>query len=74
MTKSIRRIVTPSDEKIDMSKISIKDSLSIRTLLFDALDFFKKEKKEKLPVFDKKRFVGYLYKQEMKKIINEVIK
>ena len=74
MTKSIRKIFTPHEEKVDVSKISKKDILSIRSLLFDALDIFESTKKDKLPVFDKKKFVGYLFKSQMKKIIDELIK
>lgn len=74
MTKSIRKIFTPYEEKVDVSKISKKDILSIRSLLFDALDIFESTKKDKLPVFDKKKFVGYLFKSQMKKIIDELIK
>ena len=72
MTQSIKKIVTKEESKEEMKRT--EDSLSIRTLLFDALDSFKKVKKEKLPVFDKNKFVGFLYKKEMQKIINEVIK
>ena len=74
MTKSIRKFFTPCEEKVDVSKISKKDILSIRSLLFDALDIFESTKKDKLPVFDKKKFVGYLFKSQMKKIIDELIK
>lgn len=72
MTQSIKKIVTK--EVSDKKMYRTDDSLSIRSLLFDALDSFKKTKKEKLPVFDKNNFVGFLYKKEMQKIINEVIK
>jgi len=72
MTQSIRKIVTK--EKVEKKFVRGEDSLSIRSLIFDALDILKKSKKEKLPVFDKHKFIGFLYKKEMRKIINEVIK
>ena len=72
MTKSVKQIFTPSASEENMEKP--EDFLSVRSLLFDALNLFKKTKKEKIPVFNKKKFVGYLHKDQMKKIIDEVIK
>jgi len=70
MTKSIRRMVKEEKEE----KVSLIDSLSVRSSLFDALDLFKKTKKEKIAVFDKKRFVGYIYKVQIQDMINAIIK
>lgn len=72
MTKPIKKVFTPS--KGEEKDISRADSLSIRGFLFDALDLFKKTKKDKIAVFDRRKFVGYLHKGEIKKIIDEVIK
>lgn len=71
MTKSIKDIFTPSKEFLE-TRVKGK-SLNIKNSIFDALDVFKTTKKDKIPIFSKRKFVGYIYKSQMPQIINEVI-
>ncbi|NGX34340.1 MAG: hypothetical protein K1060chlam1_00692, partial [Candidatus Anoxychlamydiales bacterium] len=74
MTTTIKELFDKTKTEKKLSFFEEKNKLTSRSSIIDALDFFKETKKSNLKVFDRKSFVGYLYKKDLLDFISNLLK